>query len=88
MPKFTAIDLQIPEDTLQHLKSFTCVPDVLPTHFLKEVFCCLGADLLQIDSTKNALIKVLNDICMNTDAGIIFVLVLLDLCAAFDTHIF
>lgn len=36
-------------------------------------------------STRIALIKVLNDICLNNDSGKVSVLVLLDFSAAFDT---
>ena len=36
-------------------------------------------------STETALIRVLNDIRLNTDSGKVSVLVLLDLSAAFDT---
>ena len=36
-------------------------------------------------STASALVKVFNDIHLNTDSGRIIVLVLLDLSAAFDT---
>lgn len=38
-----------------------------------------------IESCEAALVKVLNDIHLNTDSGRISVLVLLDLSAAFDT---
>jgi len=36
-------------------------------------------------TAETALIKIINDICLNTDTGKLSVLVLLDLSAAFDT---
>ncbi len=48
---FEAIDSNILEEIVQHLKSSTCYLDSLPTSFFKSVLNCLEADLLEVVNT-------------------------------------
>ncbi len=45
---FEAIDSNILDEIVQHLKSSTCYLDSLPTYFFKSVLNCLEADLLEV----------------------------------------
>ncbi len=51
MSVFEAIDCNILEEIVQHLKSSTCYLDILPTSFFKSVLNCLEADLLEVVNT-------------------------------------
>ncbi len=48
---FEAIESNILEEIVQHLKSSTCYLDTLPTSFFKSVLNCLEADLLEVVNT-------------------------------------
>ncbi len=51
MSVFEAIDCNILEEIVLHLKSSTCYLDILPTFFFKSVLNCLEADLLEVVNT-------------------------------------
>ncbi len=51
MSVFEAIDCNILEEIVLHLKSSTCYLDILPTSFFKSVLNCLEADLLEVVNT-------------------------------------
>ncbi len=51
MSVFEAIDCNILEEIVLHLKSSTCYLDTLPTSFFKSVLDCLEADLLEVVNT-------------------------------------
>ncbi len=51
MSVFEAINSNILEEIVQHLKSSTCYLGTLPTSFFKSVLNCLEADLLEVVNT-------------------------------------